>query len=202
MTLKKVRGSRDSRSTSSAARQDRRLNNREVTQNRKLTDAERLAEFRKSFYNSVLPDLPVIPGFHTCWLTTTNPRDSLAARARLGYEPIRSEEVPGWEFVTLKTGDYAGCIGVNEMIACKVPLELYEAYMYEAHHTQPLQEEQKLSVDYIENLKEQVASQAKSGDRGIEVDYEKANAELGEDRNVPSFEENLTDQTRGGMRAG
>lgn len=199
MAIKKIRSSsRNSRATSSASRDDRRLKNREVTSDRKMTDAERLAEFRKSFYNSVLPDLPVIPGFHTCWLTTTNPRDSIAARARLGYEPIRSEEVPGWEFVSLKTGDYVGCIGVNEMIAFKVPLELYEAYMYEAHHTQPLQEEQKLSVDYIEELKENVAQQARSGDRGIEVDFEKANAELGEDRDVPSFEES----SRGGMRAG
>ncbi len=197
MAVKKVSG-RNSRPTSSASRQDRRLNNREVTGDRKMSDEERLAEFRKSFYNSVLPDLPVIPGFHTCWLTTTNPRDSLAARARLGYEPIRSEEVPGWEFVTLKTGDYAGCIGVNEMIAAKVPLELYEAYMYEAHHVQPLQEEQKLSTDYVEELKENVAQQAKSGDRGIQVDFEKANAQLGEDREVPSFE----DISRSGMRSG
>lgn len=197
MAVKKVSG-RNSRAASSASRTDRRLKNREVTHNRKITDEERLAEFRRSFYNSVLPDLPVIPGFHVCWLTTTNPRDSLAARARLGYEPIRSEEVPGWEFVTLKTGEYAGCIGVNEMIAAKVPLELYEAYMYEAHHVQPLQEEQKLSQDYVEELIETVSQQAKSGDRGIEVDFEKANSQLGEDRDVPSFEES----SRGGMRSG
>ncbi len=80
-----------------------------------------------------------------CWLTTTNPRDSITGRMRLGYEPVKSEEVPGWEYATLKTGEYAGFIGVNEMLAFKLPQSLYDAYMREAHYDAPLREEEKLS---------------------------------------------------------
>lgn len=188
--MHKAKSARTAR-TPSSSRRARRMDDREVAQNRTLTDDERLNEFRKSFYQSVLPDLPAIPGHHVCWLTTTNPRDSIAARARLGYTPIRAEEVPGWEYASLKTGEYAGCIGVNEMVAFKVPLELYEAYMYETHHVQPLAEEQKISIDAVEELIERASREATSGDEGIKVEFEKGNAQLGKDRDVPSFEENL-----------
>ena len=157
---------------------------------RVLSDDERLDEFRKSFFQSVLPDLPPIPGYHVCWLTTTNPRDSIPGRIRLGYEPVKTEDVPGWEYATMKTGDYAGCIGVNEMIAFKLSMSLYEAYMREAHHTQPLYEEEKLS-SVLEVIREQAASAAKSGSRGIRMEFEEGMAELGQDLDPGSFAENL-----------
>jgi len=126
-----------------------------------LEDDERLTEFRKQFYQSVLPDLPKIPGWHVCWLTTTNPADSIQRRTRLGYEPIKASEIPGWEYASIKTGTYEGCIGVNEMIAFKLPLELYEAFMYESHHAQPLAEEEKLS-NAVDVMKQMMAASAKS----------------------------------------
>jgi len=46
----------------------------------------------------------------------------------MGYEPIKPEDVPGWEYATLKTGDWAGFIGVNEMLAFKLPMDLYGKY--------------------------------------------------------------------------
>jgi|TARA_R110000868_G_scaffold2590_9_gene18634 hypothetical protein len=125
-------------------REDRKVGDRNVTESRELTEGDRVEMFRQSFFQSALPDLPKIPGYHTCWLTTTNPRDSLAGRLRLGYEPIKPEEVPGWEYATQKTGDYVGMIGVNEMLAFKLPEDLYKLYMREAHHDAPLREEQKL----------------------------------------------------------
>jgi hypothetical protein len=100
--------------------------------------------FRKRFFQSSLPDLPKIPGYHTCWLTTTNPRDPIHGRIRLGYSILKSSELPGWEYVSLKTGEYAGCIGVNEMLASKIPTPLFEAYMREVHHDQPLEEERRI----------------------------------------------------------
>lgn len=157
---------------------------------RVITDDERLDEFRKSFFQSVLPDLPPIDGFHVCWLTTTNPRDSIPGRIRLGYEPVKNEDIPGWEHATLKSGDYAGCIGVNEMIAFKLPMSLYEAYMREAHHNQPLFEEQKLS-SVMDVIQEQAAAAAKSGSRGIKMEFEDGMAELGQDLDPGSFAENL-----------
>lgn len=133
--LKKSADNRESRATT----------DRPVVENRELSDDERVEMFRHQFFQSALPDLPKIPGWHTCWLTTTNPRDSIQARVRLGYEPIKPEEVPGWEYATLKTGEYAGFVGVNEMLAFKLPMRLYEAFMKEAHYDAPLREEEKLT---------------------------------------------------------
>jgi hypothetical protein len=116
-----------------------------VTENRAISDDERVEMFRQQFHQSSLPDLPKLDGWHVCWLTTTNPRDSIHMRIRLGYEPVKPEDVPGWEYATLKTGDWAGFIGVNEMLAFKLPISLYEKYMREAHHDAPLREEEKLT---------------------------------------------------------
>jgi len=177
--------------TPSRARAPRADNNRQSAKvERVLSDEERLDEFRKSFFQSVLPDLPPIDGYHVCWLTTTNPRDSIPGRVRLGYEPVKREDIPGWDHATLKTGEYAGCIGVNEMIAFKLPMSLYEMYMREAHHNQPLREEEKLS-SVMDVIQEQAAAAAKSGSRGIKFELEDGNAELGQDLDPGSFAENL-----------
>lgn len=168
----------------------RASDDRAATQNRELSDEERLDEFRKSFFQSVLPDLPTIEGFHVCWLTTTNPRDSIAGRTRLGYTPIKAEDCPGWEHASMKGGEYPGCIGVNEMIAFKLPMRLYEAFMYEAHHAQPLAEEEKLS-SVIDVIREEASAAAKSGARGIKLQLEEGHAELGQDLDPGSFAENL-----------
>lgn len=135
-------------------RGSRAVMDRALTESRALTEDERLAEFRKSLYQSTLPDLPPIPGYHVCWLTTTNSRDPLQSRIRLGYEPVKPEDIPGWEAATLKTGEYAGFIGVNEMLAFKIPLSLYHMYMKESHHDAPLREEQKLQ-DTLDSIKKE-----------------------------------------------
>ena len=129
------------------ARRSRAMDDRAVTENRELSDDDRIQMFRDAFYQSALPDLPEIPGYHVCWLTTTNPRDSVQGRFRLGYEPIKPEEIPGWEYATVKTGEYAGLVGVNEMIAAKIPDRLYLRFMREAHHDAPLREQEKIAYD-------------------------------------------------------
>jgi hypothetical protein len=132
---------------SDPARRSRAMDDRATTENRELSDDDRVQMFRDSFYQSALPDLPELPGYHVCWLTTTNPRDPVQGRFRLGYEPIKAEEVPGWEYATVKTGEYAGLIGVNEMIAAKLPMRLYHRLMREAHHDAPLREEERMVSD-------------------------------------------------------
>jgi hypothetical protein len=161
-------------------RGSRAMEDRAVTENREISDSERMDMFRQSFYQSSLPDLPAIPGWHMCWLTTTNPRDSIHARMRLGYEPVRPEDVPGWEYATLKTGDWIGCIGVNEMLAFKLPIRLYEMYMKEAHHNAPLQEEEKLANN-AETMA-QMASASKS-----QIIMGDGTREIGQNRD-PQFE--------------
>jgi hypothetical protein len=58
-------------------REARAMKDRAVTENRDISDDERVEMFRQQFFQSSLPDLPKIPGWHMCWLTTTNPRDSI-----------------------------------------------------------------------------------------------------------------------------
>lgn len=147
MTDERLKKSADNR-TSRAAE------DRAVTQDRALTDDERVEMFRQQMFQSALPDLPKISGYHCCWLTTTNPRDSIQMRLRLGYEPLKPEDIPGWDYITVKTGEWAGFIGVNEMLAFKLPLSLYEKYMKEAHHDAPLREEEKLT-DTAEFMQQQ-----------------------------------------------
>lgn len=127
-------------------RQSKAMADRTVTQDRTVTEEERVEMFRQQFHQSSLPDLPKLPGWHTCWLTTTNPRDSLHMRMRLGYEPIKPEDIPGWDYVTIKTGEWAGFIGVNEMLAFKLPISLYEKFMQEAHHDAPQREAERLQA--------------------------------------------------------
>ena len=145
---------------------ERESNDREFSEDRELTEDERLELFRDSMSQSVLPDLPAMPGFHVFWATTTNARDSVQWRIRIGYRPIRAEECPGWEGVTIKSGEYAGIIAVNEMLAMRIPLSLYNRYMREVHHTAPLAEQEKIRAQ-IRRVSDDAASR---GSRVIEGD--------------------------------
>lgn len=147
-----------------AGRRSRGFEDREVTERRDISDDDRLEMFRAQMYRDALPSLPDIPGYHVCWLTTTNKSDSIQQRMMLGYEPIRGEDIPGMDLVTVKTGEYAGLIGVNEMLAFKLPDSLYQRYMIEAHYDAPNREEERLA-DTAEYLKEQAA---RTGGRLIE----------------------------------
>lgn len=187
--VRKITSNRDARLDSGPGKRDRRSDDRAATHDRKLTDSTRLAEYRKQFYQSVLPDLPKIPGWHLCWLTTNNPADSIQRRLTLGYELIRADEMPGWKYTTLKTGDYAGYVGVNEMIAARLPLELYEAFMRESHHVQPQNEEEKLRA-MVDQMKELMAQVATRGMKGIKIVAEEGQDVLGHEApEPPSFAE-------------
>ena len=156
-------------------RESRAMQDRAVIENREISDDERVEMFRQQFFNSSLPDLPKLPGWHLCWLTTTNPRDSIQTRMRLGYQPVKPEDVPGWEYATLKTGDWQGFIGVNEMLAFKLPVSLYEKYMREAHHDAPQREEDKLkeTAEYMEAQARSSKSRLTMGDGTAEIGNER-----------------------------
>jgi len=152
--------------TADPARVSRDMQDRKVQENREVSDDDRVEMFRQQFFQSSLPDLPEIPGYHTCWLTTMNPRDSIQTRMRLGYEAVKPSDVPGWEYATLKTGEYAGFIGVNEMLAFKLPMKLYRMFMEEAHFNAPAREDEKL-VAMTEGMRDQVE---RAGGKLIEGD--------------------------------
>lgn len=126
------------------ARTSREMDDRPATESREFTEDDRLEMFRNQLFNDALPDLPPIQGYHVCWLTTANPRDPIHRRMMLGYEPIKASDVPGMEYASVKTGEWAGMIGINEMVAFKLPERLYQAFMKEAHFDAPNREEERL----------------------------------------------------------
>ena len=151
---------------------EREAADRDMTQDRELTDDDRLEMFRDSMQQSVLPDLPYFPGYHTFWATTTNPRDSLQRRIMWGYRPIRVEECPGWDGVgAASVGGVEGVVSVNEMVGMRIPLSLYNKYMNEVHHDRPLSEEEK--------LRSQLEAQAETARRmGSRLEVGEGNAAL------------------------
>lgn len=129
-------------------RKDRAMENREATQNREISDEERIAEFRAKFMESVLPTLPTPPGMHPFWASTTHQQQTIASLIRMGYKPMKKSDIPGWDLATsIDTGEYAGCVGMKEMIAFMLPMVLYQEYMKINHHERPLQEEEKLKAN-------------------------------------------------------
>ena len=123
---------------------------------------ERLDAFRDKWANSALPDLPkdIIPGFHLCWLSTTNTYDSIDKRMALGYEPVKAAEL-GKGFETLgkmSSGKFEGCVSCNEMVLFKIPEEIYQEVMRMLHLEDPLEHQR--------NITSQVRGAAETGKGG------------------------------------
>ena len=106
-----------------------------------FTKPERRSNFRDEWTATALPTPPDIPGYHLCWLSTTNSYDPIHKRIRMGYEPVQVVEVPGFEAYKMKSGEFEGVVACNEMVLFKVPKELYEEMMSYFHHEKPLEEE-------------------------------------------------------------
>ena len=47
-------------------------------------------------------------------------------RFREGYEPVKPEEVVGYDLPTIDDGKHAGTVGVGGLILCKIPEETAE----------------------------------------------------------------------------
>lgn len=152
----------------------------ERSKGREISDDERVDMLRMSMFQSALPDLPQIEGYHVCWLTTANPRDSLVGRERIGYELIRASELPEFEFPAQKGGQYDGYIVVNEMIAAKLPLRLYQRFMANNHHQEPLREEERIAYD-------NQAKKADAASHGGVLIEAPAMVALGKDPGTPNF---------------
>ncbi len=171
-------GREDVRLRSDAVRPEREERHDAATE-RTISDEDRLTMMRNSFMQARLPDLPNIPGWHLCWLSTTNQGDSIQWRVRLGYVPVTLADIPGWDHAVLKSGEWAGHIGINEMLAYKLPMDLYQMYMREAHHDAPNREDEKLRAA-LESMHEDAE---RLGGRLIEGD---GTRELRERRGPPA----------------
>jgi hypothetical protein len=102
--------------------------------------------WKDEWTQSALPNAPDIPGWHVCWLSTTNSYDSIEKRIRLGYKPVMAEEVPGFENNRVKAGEHVGYVACNEMLLYKIPMDLYQEIMAHFHHDAPLEEANKIRV--------------------------------------------------------
>lgn len=136
----------------SGARRGRPAADRSATHDRENSDAIRRAERRAMLndINTLLPNPPKIPGFHLFWATTTNQKDPIEFRQRLGYTFVTPEEVPDFRLdQSQKAGEATSDrIMVNEMVLMKIREDDFVGDMLDKHHYQP--------KEMIENLSNSV----------------------------------------------
>ena len=134
---------------------------RQAPENKFISTQERRRMWSEEWTQSALPKLPNMDGWHLCWLSTTNSYDSIDKRMRLGYVPVRSDELPGYEDYRVKSGEHIGYISCNEMLLFKLPMDIYQEVMLYQHHEKPREEAEKIRVQ-VENLQGQRDSHGKS----------------------------------------
>jgi len=103
--------------------------------------------YRDEFTFEPLPNPPQIPGWRFLWATTTNPSDPIHRRIRMGYQLVRAEELPGFDQLRIKSGEWEGCVSINEMLLMKITEDQYQAIMSEFHHIAPNEEAARLTVN-------------------------------------------------------
>ena len=116
-----------------------------------ISKQERRKMWSDEWTQSALPKVPDIPGWHLCWLSTTNGYDSIDKRMRLGYVPVQADELPGFDNYRVKAGEDVGFIACNEMRLYKLPMEVYQEVMTHMHHEAPNEESDKVQVQ-VEQL--------------------------------------------------
>jgi len=126
-----------------------------------ISKQERRKMWSDEWTQSALPKVPEIPGWHLCWLSTTNGYDSIDKRMRLGYVPVRADELPGFDNYRVKAGEDVGFIACNEMRLYKLPMEVYQEVMTQMHHDAPNEESDKVQVQ-VEQLQGNRDSSGKS----------------------------------------
>lgn len=119
---------------------------REAPEEMFVSADERRKMWKEEWVQSALPPAPELPGWHVCWLSTTNSYDSIDKRLRLGYTPVMADEVKGYENWRVKAGEHSGYVACNEMLLFKIPMETYQDIMAHFHHDQPLEEANKIKM--------------------------------------------------------
>ena len=119
---------------------------REAPEEKFVSTQERRKMWKDEWTQSALPAVPEVKGWHLCLLSTTNSYDSIDKRIRLGYVPVKAEEVPGMENSRVKAGEHVGLVACNEMLLYKIPMEMYQDVMSHFHHEAPLEEANKIRL--------------------------------------------------------
>lgn len=122
----------------------------------------RRRRFQSEFTQEALPTVHGDPNWHYCWLSTTNQYDTIHSRMRLGYQAVMCDELAGFEHLKVKEGEHVGHISCNEMILYKLPMDVYQDWMAEKHHYQPMEEAGKIKVQQEQLLSSARDSNGKS----------------------------------------
>ena len=125
---------------------------REAPEDKFVSSDERRKMWKDEWTQSALPGVPDMPGWHVCWLSTTNSYDSIDKRMRLGYVPVKADELPDMRNNRVKAGDHEGFIACNEMLLYKIKMDLYQEVMAHFHHEAPLEEANKIRLQAEQNV--------------------------------------------------
>ena len=98
-----------------------------------------------------------IPGWHLCWLSTTNSYDTIDKRIRLGYVPVKADELPGFDNYRVKAGEHVGQISLVTRCCCsRFPMEQsIKKSCNRLHYDLPNDESDAKIRVQVENLQEQ-----------------------------------------------
>ena len=79
---------------------------------------------------SALPDPAPQEGVEYRWIRTASlgqaDMTNVSSKFREGWEPVKPEEVPGYDYPTVDDGRHAGVIGVGGLILCKIDKDIVE----------------------------------------------------------------------------
>lgn len=134
-----------------------------------LSQDEREQMLRDDALQNTLPIPPKKAGVHWFWGSLTNPYTPIEWYMRLGWKPVKFEELAGWANANMrgKSGEYAGCITVNEMVLMRGDETAYQRYMRILHHEKPMQEQERMRQS-MRSVEEAIA--AETGQDGLVED--------------------------------
>jgi hypothetical protein len=74
----------------------------------------------------------------------------------MGYEPVKADDIPGFENLKVKAGEMTGFVACNEMVLYKMPMEIYQEIMTELHYNAPREEAEKIrsQVDNFQSTRD------------------------------------------------
>jgi hypothetical protein len=148
-----------------------------------MSAQERRKMWSDEWTQSALPKTPVIPGWHLCWLSTTNNYDTIDKRMRLGYVPVTADEIPGFDSYRVKAGEHVGHVSCNEMLLFKLPMDVYQDVMSQMHYEAPREE-----VDRILSQAESAGAKDSSGRRLVQVEAGMDRYDQQQPNRAPVFE--------------
>lgn len=119
-----------------------------------LSASERRRMLRQDWVQEILPTIPPIPGFHTCWVSTTNSTDPIHKRIQYGYQPVKATELLGFDQYKVAGGSFDGCVACNEMLLFKIPENIYQDIMTIFHYDMPLEQEQSIKERVMSGMNE------------------------------------------------